>query len=103
MEYCLTQCFTGHGSFMSYLHRIGKRQSDVCVYCPERDDAEHTLFRCRRWDNERADMERRLGRGVTADSLAEEMLTSMEKWQVVAEYAKKVIGRKEADEHRSEV
>jgi hypothetical protein len=53
LEFHLTQALTGHGCFAAFLHKIGKEQEDRCWYCAERDDAEHTLFVCEAWDEER--------------------------------------------------
>ncbi len=33
---------TGHGSFRSYIKRIGKTPSDACPSCGKTDDPEHT-------------------------------------------------------------
>lgn len=53
-NYHLTQLITGHGCFAAYLHKIGKATSPGCWFCEEpRDDAEHTLTVCRRWEEER--------------------------------------------------
>jgi hypothetical protein len=53
IDFYMTQCLTGHGCFMAYVKRIGKRQSATCMYCADEDDAEHTLFVCPRWHDER--------------------------------------------------
>jgi len=51
--YHLTQALTGHGSFKSYLHRMCVAEDDECGYCGEPDTAEHTLFYCIRWEDNR--------------------------------------------------
>jgi hypothetical protein len=53
VDFHLVQVLSGHGCFSSYLKRIGKSDTDKCWYCDERDDAEHTLFRCPKWDGNR--------------------------------------------------
>lgn len=54
MSFHLTQLLTGHGCFQAYLHRMKRAQSPQCVYCDHHtDDAEHTILRCSRWDEER--------------------------------------------------
>lgn len=47
MNYYLSQTLTSHGCFGEYLHRIGKKGSTICFYCPSDDNAEHTIFYCR--------------------------------------------------------
>lgn len=50
VNYWLTQLFSGHGSYGSYLFKIGRRQKDTCGYCGEDpDDVEHAVLLCPRW------------------------------------------------------
>ena len=52
----ITQCLSGHGCFMSYVTRIGKRSSPICMYCPENDDVEYTVFKFDRFREEREEL-----------------------------------------------
>lgn len=61
MDYFLSQALSGHGSFRSYMKRLGKMVDDECIYCDQRDDAEHTLFVCIRWDLLRKEVEKKAG------------------------------------------
>jgi len=45
------------GCFGQYLHKIGKEESSKCHHCQdENDSAEHTLFECPAWDEDRRKM-----------------------------------------------
>ncbi|CAI6342698.1 unnamed protein product [Macrosiphum euphorbiae] len=63
LTYRMTQALSAHGCFRSYLLRFKRAVDSYCVYCmnPE-DTAEHTLFACPRWEDERAVLTRILRR-----------------------------------------
>ncbi|CAB0044428.1 unnamed protein product [Trichogramma brassicae] len=53
-NYHLTQLLTGHGCFRSYLCRTNNDTSDRCPACPLAvEDAEHVIFHCPRFAEER--------------------------------------------------
>lgn len=54
LSYHLTQALTGHGCFNNYLNAIKKVEDPTCMFCDEIDDAEHTIFECRRWNDIRS-------------------------------------------------
>lgn len=63
LTFHLTQALTGHGCFRSYLTRFNRADDGYCTYCMDPEDtAEHTLFACPRWEDERATMARLLRR-----------------------------------------
>jgi hypothetical protein len=63
---------SGHGCFGQYLVKIGKAASSNCWHCDgEVDDAEHTVFVCPAWADQRA---RLLGPGYGANELARDLL-----------------------------
>ncbi|OQR68211.1 reverse transcriptase-like [Tropilaelaps mercedesae] len=100
--YRLTQMLTGHGCVRHYLYRIRKANSPICDMCNsgEDDTAEHTLFNCHRYEEERAEMNRRIGQVATTEDLVI-MLASEDGWQAVEKFSEAVIKRKEANErHR---
>eukprot|EP00102_Acyrthosiphon_pisum_P024004 XP_016661214.1 PREDICTED: uncharacterized protein LOC107884168 [Acyrthosiphon pisum] len=67
LTYHLTQALTAHGCFRSYLTRFNRADDGYCTYCMCPDDtAEHTLFACPRWEDERATMVRILRRAPHA-------------------------------------
>lgn len=63
LTFHLTQVLSGHGCFRSYLRRFDRADDGYCFYCMDPDDtAEHTMFICPRWEDERASMARILRR-----------------------------------------
>lgn len=46
----VTQLLTGHGNFKHYLKKIGKVESDLCEIDKVKDDVEHVLFRCTKYE-----------------------------------------------------
>ena len=63
LTYHLTQALSGHGCFRSYLSRFNRAEDSYCVYCMDPEDtAEHTIFACPRWEDERAVLTRILRR-----------------------------------------
>lgn len=95
VTYHVTQCLTGHGSFMTYLQRIGKRPSPICMYCIADDDARHTLFSCPRWSRERHIIEMKLELQLNANNLVPTMLRSKKDWAAISEYMTTIISTKE--------
>lgn len=72
-SYHVTQALSGHGCFQAYLVKRNRAVSATCIYCAyPRDDAEHTLFQCPRWDSSRLRMGQFLGgRNPTADDVTD--------------------------------
>jgi len=57
LTFHLTQALTGHGCFGGYLHRMNCAEDSYCFYCMDPEDtAEHTLFACPRWEDDRSRM-----------------------------------------------
>jgi len=53
----LTQVPSGHGCFRNYLSKINRSDDSYCSYCMDPNDtAEHTVFMCPRWEDDRARM-----------------------------------------------
>lgn len=87
LNYHSTQILTGHGIFNSYRHRIGKAADTACWFCEcEVDDVEHTMFECRRWEDERATMHAKTGRTLSPDNLVETILESEENGAAINEF-----------------
>lgn len=62
IDFHSTQIITGHGCFAAYKNRIGKDSDGVCWFCNlEKDDAYHTTFTCPKWENERSELESKIG------------------------------------------
>jgi hypothetical protein len=65
VTYHLAMLLTGHGCFQSYRQRIGKTTEENCPYS-EQETVEHTLFTCKRWKSQRAELTEQL-EGISAD------------------------------------
>jgi len=62
----MAQALTGHGCFQNYLFTRRRARGPECLLCPaETDDAEHTLFVCVFWSEQRRDLALSLGRPVS--------------------------------------
>lgn len=98
MDYHLTQIFTSHGCFGSYLFKIGKATTAACLHCgaPE-DSASHTFFECTAWNAERNTLQDRIG-NLQRNMVVQRMLESKEKWSAVATFASSVLFAKEEAE-----
>ena len=88
-DFYLTQFFTGHGLFGSYLHKRKLALSDRCVLCKyEIDTPEHTFFACDGLSNERSKLEECLGEGLVVENIVPLMLESKENWFRIRNYVK---------------
>ncbi|KAJ8982410.1 hypothetical protein NQ317_017212 [Molorchus minor] len=97
-NYHLTQVISGHGSFRSFAKRIKKDASDECMYCGEEDTAEHTIFKCSRWRENRDSAYQELGRELTPETLVMTMITSDTAWKTTSNMIKTIMSAKEKEE-----
>lgn len=101
-SYQLTQLLCNHGSFGSYLHRIGRSEEPACTYCNEGvvDDAQHTLFSCTSWNRQREAMAEVVGWDALRNpgDLVPVMLRQRDKWAAVETFAHQVMRYKELNE-----
>ena len=76
LTYEMTQVLTGHGCFQSFLHRIGKKASPICAMCEsgQEDDAEHTVYRCSEFTDERRRLTEYLGGRFEPENLIDSLL-----------------------------
>lgn len=95
-----TQAFTGHGVFTDYLERIGKSNNRKCWYCDNEDSALHTMFNCIKWSENRIYVKHQLGFDVTAENVADLLLTSEKIWKIITKMIKTIIQAKIVDERR---
>ncbi|KAJ8917943.1 hypothetical protein NQ315_002638 [Exocentrus adspersus] len=95
IDYYIPQALTGHGSFMSYLKRIGKSAEDKCRYCEGVDTPRHTLFECERWDGRRIRMNLDVGEEVTTANMIQVACATKQGWNAVMGYVKGVMREKE--------
>jgi hypothetical protein len=101
LSYHLTQVLTGHGCFGAFQRRIGKKPTEECHHCGELvDDADHTLFECAAWTQERTRLEEALGdkTEVSPEKMVPSMLQNNEKWSAWMAFASTVMTAKEEEE-----
>ncbi|KAI5748206.1 hypothetical protein M8J77_023050 [Diaphorina citri] len=98
LTYELSQFFTGHGHFNTYLFKIKKRTSEKCQYCnSERDDPYHTLYECTRFVRQRYECNQKLGKQLTPEITVEEMVKSKEGWETIEKTIRDIMKIKEKD------
>ena len=100
VEFYLSQALTGHGCYYSYLERTGKREDDECVFCGEADTAEHTIFYCSRWTEERGQLLEQDGERLLPETLVESMLLSPQRWQEIQRVIVSILSQK-AEEQKT--
>jgi hypothetical protein len=98
LNYHLTQALSGHGCFASFLQKIGKQETDICWFCEDRDDPEHTLFVCERWDRERLLFMQKTTEWPTRNNYVEILLRSQTDWDATVEFTRAVLQEKEKEE-----
>ncbi|KAH8313921.1 hypothetical protein KR044_010837 [Drosophila immigrans] len=83
-----TQLLSGHGCFSHYLHRFGHEHSPLCRWCgASREDAEHVIFSCGRFNSQRNQLWQIAGRELTPCTLVEAMMTNCETWAAFDNFA----------------
>jgi len=98
MTYRITQLFTGHGCFKTFLHRIGKADTSICEYCEEEDSTEHHIETCPRWEEERETLMGKIGRDLRLKTIAQKICDDKEAWQAFHCFAERTLSVKEEDE-----
>jgi len=87
------------------LHKIGKEESSKCHHCQdENDTAEHTVFECPAWDEDRREMESASDLGVALNprNIVPFMLSGQQMWEAFAVFAWRVMSVKESVERERE-
>jgi len=103
MTFHATQIIAGHGCFQSYLHRIGKAETPVCVFCEsEEDTPDHTLQRCTEWNTHRELLSSMVGQDLTLNTLISQMLQSEDNWEAFVTFSEAVMLAKEEEERARE-
>lgn len=100
LEFHATQILTGHGCFGSYLEKIQKVDSPLCMACNKNvvDTVEHTLTQCSRWDEERNALTDVIGPDLQMNVLISKILETKEKWVAFATFCRRVMLTKENEE-----
>ena len=102
VNYFVTQCLTGHGCYKRYLYKFRRCSTPICDYCPEIDDANHTIFACPRWERDRVRMNIEIGLEVNAENMTMMMLKSAECWDKIEFYLTKIMKSKIDEEKNQE-
>lgn len=104
MDFHLTQIFTGHGCFGSFLFKIGKADTNNCMHCAEscEDTAEHTMEYCTAWESSRIILRTIVGNDLSLKTLVGKMTESKTVWNAVKSYAREVLTAKEVAERERE-
>ncbi|XP_072375843.1 uncharacterized protein, partial [Diabrotica undecimpunctata] len=93
-NYFFTQFLTGHGSFRAYLERIGKVADGNCTDCGVADTAEHCVFECRRFDEDRNELYRKLGR-VSTNTIMQVAMRGETEYKAILEAVTQIVRKKE--------
>lgn len=92
VNFHLTQFLSGHGCFRWYLHRFGHAGSPACPECADCDEtAEHVLFECPRFVEQRSSMQEVCGRDITPDNIVERMCMGADKWDSVTSTVSRIV------------
>ncbi|XP_052901358.1 uncharacterized protein LOC128307518 [Anopheles moucheti] len=85
VNFYVTQFLSGHGCFRSYLHRFRHASLPRCSACVDVDEtAEHVLFHCPRFAEERQQLSNKCGTEVCRSNLMQLMLQSGDLWEATA-------------------
>lgn len=106
IQFHLTQLLTNHGCFGKFLYRIRKTDTMQCMHCIDDtiniDTAEHTLFDCSGWEQERDEMKRVIGEVNTLEEIIDRICKSKENWLAICKFAENVMKVKEENEREKE-
>lgn len=95
--YHLTQFLTGHGAFEAYLYKRKKVDSPYCPTCVnDEETAEHALFICPRFDDERAELISKAP-AVNADNIVRTMCESKEFWTIAVTAITRITDKLDVD------
>lgn len=97
VDYYLTQALSGHGCFMDFLFKRTRAETDRCLYCGETDTADHTLFRCNKWEGIRSKYEAETGVAFEAGNIVRKMIESKLGWRQTYQAIRGIIEQKESD------
>lgn len=94
VNFHLTQFLSGHGCFRKYLHRFGLTVSPFCTTCErEEETAEHVLFDCPRFEQERGELTTVSRAEINAENIISEMCRDEEVWKAADNAIAKIMTR----------
>jgi len=103
LTFRVTQLLTGHGCFGTFLLRIGKADTALCVFCGmDVDSSDHTLRVCPEWSEERDELSGVIGPDLTLAGVIRAITDNREAWLAFAKFAESVMRRKESAERERE-
>ena len=106
LTFRLTQVFTGHGCFGTFLFGIRRDDKPSCHHCVDRpeDTVEHTVEVCPAWAEHRRDLVEAIGGGGLSHPVLVEAMVSggPEVWEAVTSFCEAVTLAKEVAERERE-
>lgn len=99
VDYCMTQALSGHGCFKAFLYKRKRSNTDLCPYCKNLDDVEHTLFFCPRWRETRKKYLEATGNPFTLESFSRDIGKDKGPWSDSYMVVREIIGTKETEMH----
>jgi len=88
LTYRMTQLFTGHGCFSTFLYRIGKSHTKECFHCEGHiDSAGHTLMECDFWRTERLALREKISGDISLVNIVASIMESREAWKAFQVFA----------------
>lgn len=103
LSFHMTQILTGHGCFNTFLFRIQKSDTDMCLFCNiDVDSPEHTLEICPSWHTEREALTRVIGARLTLKEIIKAIVRSEEAWSAFRVFCEVVLTKKEEAERTRE-
>lgn len=97
VNFYLTQVLSGHGYFREHLHRLRLAESAECPVCLVPENAEHVVFRCPRFERERAAMDRACGESISVGSITRSICSDVSIWNAVSRSIKAITRQLEND------
>lgn len=98
-----SQLLTGKGVFNKYRCDLKKTETAQCWYCPSQEDtAEHTMFGCPKWEEERRKLTEVTPEFFPGEQLLAALSSSKESWKAFQAFAETVMTSKEEEERRVE-
>src|SRR5699024_1486176 len=97
------QLLIGHGCFQTYMERIGKAPSSTCVLYDSglEDTVTHVIEQCQRFETNRRNLHRQIGRQLKTSEIVTIMLEDVAKWNFIFKFVEEIMRTKEYEErHR---
>jgi len=103
LNFRITQIFTGHGCFGTFLYRIGIAKEASCPFCDMGDDfLEHTMQVCPEWLSERNNLANAIGQDLSLASILRAISFSREAWLAFTNFTERVMRAKKTAERAKE-